>query len=220
MSSTLTDKVTAAFPFLRNNMQLCAELLESALLRTFATGTPLYAEGEMCGQIAFVLAGEIRVYKTNDSGREITLYELVAGDTCILTASCLLAQIRYPANAVTLERTEALIVQAADFRRLMNLYPDLRSFVATMLGYRLAAMMTLIEEIVFNRMDRRLFEYLIERSANNVVNRTHQKIANDLGTSREVVSRLLKDFQSRGAIQSGRNQITILEYQPVFLKQT
>lgn len=220
MSSTLTDKVMAAFPFLRNTPQLCAELLQSALLRAFTAGTPLYAEGEMCGQIAFVLAGEIRVYKTNDNGREITLYELAAGDTCILTASCLLAHLRYPANAVTLDRTEALIVQAADFRRLMDAYPDLRNFVATMLGHRLAAMMTLIEEIVFNRMDRRLFEYLIERSENNVVTRTHLRIANDLGTSREVVSRLLKDFQSRGVIQSGRNQVTILEYQPDFLEQT
>lgn len=77
--------------------------------------------------------------------------------------------------------------------------------------------MTLVEEIVFNRLDSRLFDYLLERSENGIMTRTHQSIANDLGTSREVVSRLLKDFQARGTLHCSRNHIEIIDFQPAFL---
>lgn len=83
MNESLTSRVLAVFPFLKTNPQLCKELVQSAMVRSFATGIQLYFEGEVCGQIVFVLDGEIRVLHTKESGREITLYELAAGDTCV-----------------------------------------------------------------------------------------------------------------------------------------
>lgn len=213
----LLDAITQTFPFLKPTPAIAQDLLTCGTLRAIPANTTLYQEGDTCQQIAFLLAGEVRVFKASESGREITLYEIGPGDTCILTASCILSNFGYPANAVTVEPCQALLLPAQEFMRLLETHRPLRTFVDTMLSHRLAAIMLLIEEVVFNRLDRRLFEYLVERSEDGYINRTHQRIANDLGTSREVVTRLLKDFQTRGSIRAGRNRIEILDYQPAHL---
>ncbi len=210
--------IAQVFPFLKNNQRLAQEFSEQALFKAFPANTTIYTEGDSCSQIAFVLTGEIRVFKAGASGREITLYEIGPGDTCILNASCIFSNTGYPANALTAERTEVLLLPAPIFKNFLLSYPEIQVFVYTMLSERLTAIMTLIEEVVFNRMDSRLFEYLVERSDNGIISRTHQSIANDLGTSREVVSRLLKDFQAKKTIRCGRNHIEILDYQPGHLQ--
>ena len=141
------------------------------------------------------------------------MYELTAGDTCILNASCILSHIGYPANATCITETEALLLSAPIFKKLILAYPELQNFVYSLLSYRLTEIMTLVEEVLFNKLDKRLFDYLVERSENGIVSLTHQSIANDLGTSREVVSRLLKDLQLKNTIRYGRNRIEILDYQ-------
>jgi CRP/FNR family transcriptional regulator len=214
-----SELLAQAFPFLKNNSRLIREFAEQGLFKTLLPSTLIYAEGDSCGQIAFVLKGEIRVFKASASGREITLYEIGRGDTCILNASCILSNTGYPANALSLVKTEVLLLPALVFRQLLETYQEMRVFVYTMLSYRLTLVMNLVEEIVFNRMDNRLFDYLVECSENGIVSRTHQRIANDLGTSREVVSRLLKDFQTRGTLRFSRSHIEIVDYHPVYLRE-
>lgn len=206
------DEFLKRFPAFRGGLKgRVPELLSSSHRRTIPRQTRIYTQGDACSAIAFVLAGEIRVYKIGETGREITLYEIGPGETCILNASCILGRTPYPAHAVAATDVEVLLVPSADFRRLVGEQDEMRDFVFSLLSRRLAAVMELIEEVAFGRVDERLMDYLVEKSANGVLEATHQKIANDLGTSREVVSRLLKDFERRKQVSLSRNAVTLLK---------
>lgn len=187
--------------------KMIKELLAASSHMAFTKDMQIYNEGDACSSIAFILSGEIRVYKAGEGGREITLYEIESGETCIVNASCILSRRRYPAYAVATQAGDMLLLPAADFRRLIEKYEQMRDFVFAILSDRLSNVMALVEEVAFGRMDRRLVYYLIEKSDNNRLNTTHQKIADDLGTSREVVSRILKDFERKGKIRLSRNLI-------------
>jgi len=200
------------FPVLSSSRDsLVKELLAVSRVQEVPAGSRLYAEGDACAAIAFVLDGEIRVYKISESGREITLYEIGQGETCILNASCILSGASYPANATTLTPVRILLIPSTNFRKLMGEHEELRAFVFSLLSQRLSSVMELVEEVAFGRMDGRLVDYLIEKAENGHIETTHQKIANDLGTSREVVSRLLKDLERKGQVKLGRNEITLLK---------
>lgn len=211
MEDTKTAEFLAAFPAIGNDQPAAADIIAVSHLQSFPASYQVYSEGDSCGSIAFLLSGEIRVYKTGENGREITLYEIGEGETCILNASCILAGKFYPANAVSISAGEALMVPAGEFRRLINTYPSVREFVFRILSERLANVMELVEEVAFGRMDERLMEYIIEKSEDGALAATHQKIAFDLGTSREVVSRILKDFERRGDLSLARNSISLLK---------
>ncbi len=185
------------------------ELLSDSSRHTLAADTQLYREGDVCSAIAFVVSGTIRVFKIGETGREITLYEIGSGETCILNASCILAGKSYPAHASTLCETDLVLVPSDNFRRIVATSAHLQRFVFSIMSERLALVMELVEEVAFGRMDQRLMDYLRQKSNKNRVESTHQKIANELGTSREVVSRLLKDFERRELIRLGRNSITL-----------
>jgi CRP/FNR family transcriptional regulator len=199
------------FPVFRKSSDvLVNNLLASASRHNVPAGKQMYSEGDDCSAIAFVLSGEIRVFKTGQTGREITLYEIGPGETCILNASCILSGRSYPANAVVLTDVDVLLVPSAAFRRLVDEHEQMRDFVFTLLSRRLSDVMELVEEVAFGRMDERLMEYLIEKSEDGKLETTHQKIAGDLGTSREVVSRLLKDLERKQTVRLSRNSITLL----------
>jgi CRP/FNR family transcriptional regulator, anaerobic regulatory protein len=211
MHAMTSNYFTKAFPSFQNSpVGLIKGLLTASRRQMIPSGTRIYHEGDACSAIAFVLSGEVRVYKIGQTGREITLYEIGPGETCILNASCILAGQNYPAHAVTVADTDLLLVPSAEFRRMVSEHELMREFVFTLLSRRLSGVMELVEEIAFGRMDERLTDYLVERSANNRLETTHQRIANDLGTSREVVSRLLKDFERAGKVRLSRSEITLI----------
>lgn len=200
------------FPVLSTGRDsLVKELLAVSRVQDVPAGSRLYAEGDACAAIAFVLAGEIRVYKISEGGREITLYEIGPGETCILNASCILSGTSYPANAVTLAPSRILLIPSMIFRRLVGEHEELRAFVFSLLSRRLTTVMELVDEVAFGRMDGRLMDYLVGKGEKGRLETTHQKIANDLGTSREVVSRLLKDLERKGKVRLARNEITLLK---------
>jgi len=209
MKAISNNEFIRIFPTFNNNPELVTEILSASNYKAFPKDTQIYSEGDSCSVIALMISGEIRVFKIGESGREITLYEIERGDTCILNASCILSNMSYPANAVTMQDAELLLVPAREFRRLLARYEEMRDFVFALLSRRLASVMSLVEEVAFGRMDLRLFEYIEEKSEDGKLNSTHQKIANDLGTSREVVSRILKEFERQGKIRLSRNLIQI-----------
>jgi len=210
MKDKLKENFLDAFLVFRKAPEgLVDEILDKAHNQTVPARVNVYSEGDTCSSIAFLLSGEIRVYKTGENGREITLYELGPGETCILNASCILSNTSYPANAVTLSDCDVILIPAPDFRRLMGSSMEMREFVFKVLADRLSSVMALVEEVTFARMDERLMDYLVEKSDNGKLVTTHQKIASDLGTSREVVSRLLKDFERKGRLTLSRNLIQI-----------
>lgn len=201
-------KLTEIFTFLRDSPpELLEKILHHGQYRSEKMGSRIYWEGDSCSHIAFVLEGEIRVFKTSGSGREITLYEIMPGETCILNASCIFSAQGYPADAVTLTDVRMLLLSAEVFQDLINTFPSFRSFVFSLLSDRLITVFQLIEEVVFGNLEERLIDYLIEKSEDNELQATHQVIANDLGTSREVISRLLKDLERKGKLVLGRNRI-------------
>ncbi len=185
------------------------EVIAASKALALARGTVIYRPGDACKGIGFVLQGEVRVFRLGETGREITLYEIFPGETCILNASCLLSGSDYPAMAETLTDVHAMMVPAESFLRLMEEQRAVRKFVLSLFSERLSAIMELVEAVAFGRLDRRLEDYLLEKSQDGVLRATHQVIANDLGTSREVVSRLLKDMEHRGKVRLSRSEITL-----------
>jgi len=212
MLSNNSHKLTEIFSFLKQVPgELLEELSAKGQFRHVAKETHLYWEGDSCSHIAFVLEGEIRVFKTSESGREITLYEIGPGETCILNASCIFSGQGYPADAVTLTDSNIFLVPAGVFQEAVNSSAVFRSFVFSLLSNRLITVFQLIEEVVFGNLEKRLLEYLEEKSEDNVLETTHQSIANNLGTSREVISRLLKDLERQGKLALARSKITLCE---------
>lgn len=209
-TETLEQELRENFPLLRQHPELLADFLAAGQPAALPRGHQVYWQGDACQGIAFLLTGAIRVYKCSESGREISLYEIVPGETCILNASCIIGRQGYPANAVTLADCRALLIPSTSFRALMASHEPLRIFIYSLLGQRLSEMMELVEEVAFRRMDDRLRDYLLEKSSDNILRATHQTIANDLGTSREVVTRLLRDLEQRGELHVSRNEITLL----------
>jgi CRP/FNR family transcriptional regulator, anaerobic regulatory protein len=186
------------------------KILSAARRMSVPSGHYVYSEGDICQMFTFLISGEVRVFKMAETGREITLYELGAGDTCIINASCILSGIPTPAYAVTQSECDALLLPAPEFMRLTREHEELREYIFKVLGQNLSNVMALVEEVAFKHMDERLIEYLKEKSEDGKLSATHQKIAADLGTSREVISRLLKDLEKKGRVSLSRNLVKLL----------
>jgi len=209
-SELISERFSDTFPKLSKNRKLAGEILSSGEVVAFTSGSFLYNEGDSCSGIGLFLSGEVRVYKESGGGREITLYEIFHGETCILNASCILSRTRYPAVALAVADGEIILLEDSTFRKLVADYEEMRGFVFRLFSSRLSIMTELIEEVAFGRMNERLSDYLIERSEDGKLAITHQQIANDLGTSREVVSRLLKEFEKGGRVVLSRGKIELI----------
>ncbi|WP_243881227.1 Crp/Fnr family transcriptional regulator [Rummeliibacillus suwonensis] len=174
--------------------------------------TVIFNEGDECGTVAFLLSGSIRISKIGKNGREIVLYRLGSGDSCILTISSVLANISYPATAVVEEDAEVILLSIQQFKELMTINPEFQQYIYKLLAARLLEVMTLVDEIVFHKMDERLIEYLLRHSKNDedIIEITHEELASQLGSVREVISRLLKGFERDGLIQLSRGKVKIM----------
>lgn len=190
---------------------LKAEIAQNAYVAQLNRGDYYFHEGDACANIAVVVDGRIRVYKAGESGRVITLYTVESQETCILTTFCLLSDRTYPATALADLDTKAVVFPAPVFRQWMNDWDVIRSFVFTTMSNRVSDMMALIEEITFKKLDRRLVEFLAEqgRKSEGILHTTHEQIAMQIGSAREVISRLLKEFERVGALQLQRGKIIL-----------
>jgi CRP/FNR family transcriptional regulator len=160
-----------------------------------------------------MISGVVRVYKIGETGREITLYRFGQGESCILTANAILSRKSFPAIATVEQDAEAVIIPADTFRDWVKRYDLWREFVFDLFSDRLSTVMAVIDEVVFQRMDRRVASLLLSKSkAQHPIRMTHQEIAAELGSSREVVSRLLEDFVHTDLIGSSRGLIEILDF--------
>lgn len=212
MDKILASEFLDVFPVFGDAPEgMVEELLGSARRQSIPAGVHVYTEGDSCQMFLFLLSGEIRIYKTGVSGREITLYDIGAGETCIVNASCILSGSPAPANAITQTDCDALLLPATMFRELTSRYEQVREYVFRVLAGNLANVMSLVEEVAFGRVDERLMDYLAEKSEDGVIHTTHQRLANDIGTSREVVSRVLKDFERKGRLTLSRNLIRLTD---------
>jgi len=186
---------------------------ESGTVVHLEPGEYFLREGDSCASFAIVASGRMRVFKLGENGHEITLYHVGAGEACPLNVACILSDRPVPAMARVEEDTDALVIPAEMFRRWIAEHEWLRAFVFQMFSTRLAEVMSLVEEVAFRRMDhrlaRRLCDLLIDAGPQASVETTHADLAADLGTAREVVSRLLKEFERLGAIGLSRGRILL-----------
>jgi CRP/FNR family transcriptional regulator len=213
INSQQFERIIHALPILKHADQgLLHEFQQAAIFMRIPNGHDVFIEGDHVDAIALLISGVVRVYKIGETGREITLYRFGNGESCILTANAILSQKNFPAVATVEKEAEAVMIPADTFREWVRRYDLWREFIFELLSQRLSAVMEIVEEVAFRRMDTRLVSLLLERSLrSDLIHITHQEIAGELGTSREVISRILEDFSSQGIIQVSRGNIKILE---------
>jgi CRP/FNR family transcriptional regulator, anaerobic regulatory protein len=183
-------------------------LAKSARIVEAPIGTMGYREGQACGAYVMRLAGQSRVYKTSSSGREILLYRVQAGETCVITTTCMLGHSNYPASTIVEEPIRDVIIPAPAFNQLMIESKVFRTFVMTNYGALITDLIVLLDEVAFHSLDARLAKLLLD-AGGSTIGRTHQLIADELGTAREVVSRQLKRFEQKGWVALGRGHVEI-----------
>jgi CRP/FNR family transcriptional regulator len=169
--------------------------------------------GAACQHYLLVAAGRVRVYLIAPSGREVTLYHVSPGQSCVLTTSCLLGRSRYPATAVTVTEVSALAIPQPAFQQALNESEPFRRFVFANLADRLAMVIRRMEDIAFGDIDQRLARTLLAQSSDQtILPITHNELALRLGTAREVVSRHLKRFEQQGWLRLGRASVELLDH--------
>ncbi len=173
-------------------------------------GTKLFEPGSKCARFLVVTEGRVRVQMLSECGREIVLYRVLPGETCVLTTSCLMSRTDYRAEGIAETPLRAQVLQADDFHRLMDSSGDFRNFVFANYGRRFSSLIELVEEVVFKRIDIRLAHHLLRASDDSgCVVQTHQELAVELGTAREVISRQLKEFERRGWVSLSRGRVAL-----------
>ena len=204
------SKLLERFPvFQQLGAPRLARLLAEAQLVQVPAGTVLFDASQPCRGFPLLLEGAVRVAKFAPNGREIMLYRVDPGQGCILSGGCLLGHSDYTARGVAEQDVTLLSVPPALFQELLLEFEPFRRFVFGMYGERLAEMMELVEEVAFRRLDERLAQLLVHRGP--VIQATHQKLADELGSVREFVSRLLRSFEDRGWVKLERERITVLD---------
>jgi CRP/FNR family transcriptional regulator len=205
-------RILLALPLLQKaDPKLIHDFKQAALFAKIPTGRDVFTEGDRVDAIALLISGVVRVYKIGETGREITLYRFGNGQSCILTANAILSQMTFPAVATVESDAKAVMIPADIFRGWVRSYDLWREFVFDLLSQRLVSVMEIVEEVAFRRMDVRVESFLANRSRlTNPIRITHQEIAAELGSSREVISRLLEDLVQQGVIRSSRGEIEVL----------
>lgn len=207
-------EIDTLFPQLAAAINVVGERFHHEAKRArLPAGQFICLEGQACSSLALVLMGTVRVYKSGGSGRELTLYRIEKGGSCILTASCILNQRHFPAFAITETEVEAIVIPAPAFNRWVAEHNAWQHYVFQLLSERLEAVLEVVEEVAFRRLDARLADYLLHQSSQaahaDEVRTTHEAIAAELGSSREVISRLLKDFEREGMVALSRSRIRL-----------
>jgi len=198
------------YPMLQNLPETeQTEILATANFMQIPAGTVMFQEDQPCQGFPLLLSGSIRVIKTAPNGRELQLYRVVPGESCILTSSCLLGHTRYQARGIAEDALEIVLLSAASFHTLIGKHEAFRSYVFHLFSDRLTDLMQLVSAVAFQKLDQRLANLLINKS--NPIHATHQVLADELGSAREIVSRLLKTYAEHGWVKLGREQIEITD---------
>ncbi|MGO9544144.1 MAG: Crp/Fnr family transcriptional regulator [Rhodomicrobium sp.] len=175
-------------------------------------GTRIFGSGQSPANFLLLLEGSIRVQQVSENGREIILYRVAAGESCALTTACLMGHDHYQGEGIAETPIEAVAIPRATFDDLIASSSVFRRFVFNAFSARITDLFRVIDEIAFARMDVRLAQKLLQlKNAKGDIEATHQQLAVELGTAREVVSRQLNEFQRRGWLKSGRGVISIVQ---------
>lgn len=212
-AAALADRIGAAFPTLALAGRRTLERIAArSMLRQVPAGTQMFGERQPCSGFPLVLAGRIRVVQRYPNGREMQLYRVSPGESCVLSSSCLLGRTQYPATGTAESDVELAVIPPDDFRALVVEDSSFREYVFSLFGERLASLLALVEAITYQKLDQRLAALLVRRAKDDpTIHATHQAIADELGSVREIVTRLLRSFEDRGYVELGRERIRVLD---------
>jgi CRP/FNR family transcriptional regulator, anaerobic regulatory protein len=188
-----------------------ALLTARAQLVDIPAGTVVFSPGVPCATYILVRAGSVRVQMLADTGREIVLYRVRGGESCVLTTACLVGEEAYAADGIVEEPTSAVVLPRPLFDELMARSEPFRRFVFAGFGRRVAEILATMQDAVFHRVDARLARHVLAHGGDRVLVATHRDLAIELGTAREVVSRHLKAFEKRGLVRLGRGTVEIVD---------
>ncbi len=186
-----------------------AAICKPDVTAVIAEGTELFAERHACRGFPLLIEGSIKVVKNTPAGREMLLYRVEPGGSCVITSSCLLGHTRYTACGIAETPLRMLMLPTALFEKLIAGNAAFRDFVFHLLAERIAELMLLVEEVAFHRLDQRLAKLLLGKG--EPIHATHQTLADELGSVREIVSRLLKGFAGQGLVTLGRERIELVD---------
>lgn len=187
-------------------------LIRAARIVRLEKGTQVFGPDNVPDKLFFLYDGRIRVSQTSEGGREIVLYRVEAGDSCVLTTACMLAEEAYNAEGIAETDVVAVVLPKPDFDRLVAEEEPFRKFVFDAYSRRLIDMLRVVDDVAFGRIDVRLAERLLALAGDSKeIAATHQDLASELGTAREVISRVLADFQKRGLVQQSRGRIALVD---------
>ncbi|MDH5764483.1 MAG: Crp/Fnr family transcriptional regulator [Gammaproteobacteria bacterium] len=192
------------------------EVINRAKLMEIPANTELLSTTTTCDNFILMLEGRVRVFQTAPDGRELTLYRIEPGGMCVLSLNSMLKEQPLNAYAVTETTIKALVMPASDFNYSMNTSVTFRNYVITTLTSRLCESMQLIQSTAFDNLNMRLacmLGGLFERNQGAILGITHQELAHELGTTREVISRILKEFEKQGCIVLSRGKIQLASAQ-------
>jgi CRP/FNR family transcriptional regulator len=208
------DRVTAT---LRSLVPIDEESVEDfmrhATLARFSSGRDLMAAGDRVEAVPLLITGSIRVFKISESGREITLYRFGPGECCVLSADSIMGNRLFPARAQVDEDVEVAFIPARVFNDWLARSPSWRALVFGAMSQRLLSLMDTLEDVAFQRMDARVAALLLERTGREagVVRLTHQEIADELGSAREVISRVLEELRARQLLRLARGTVEVID---------
>ncbi|MGM9550938.1 MAG: Crp/Fnr family transcriptional regulator [Clostridia bacterium] len=186
--------------------------VRGSVVKTYNKGTYIYGFTDACLGFVYVKKGSIRVYITSDEGREITLFHIAEGDKCILSSACALSGVLLDVQMVAEEDIELLAIGAGTFEKLAQSNIYVKSFAYELTSKRLSSVVWILEQILFSHFDSRMAQFLIsayERTGEKTIKMTQETIAREVNSAREVVARMLKQFENDGIISIKRGTITI-----------
>ena len=187
-------------------------LVQVAQVRSYSKGQEVFGPQNVPDSLFFLFEGTIRVSQTSENGRDIVLYRVDAGESCVLTTACMLAEEAYNAEGVAETDIIAIVLPRLSFDALVAEEPAFRSFVFAAYSRRLIDLLRVVDDVAFGRIDVRLADRLLTLAGGDKeIAATHAQIASELGTAREVISRVLHDFQKRGFIAQSRGRIAVMD---------
>jgi CRP/FNR family transcriptional regulator len=202
--------------FWKNLTEQQKDLLNQSIIKKrFSKGEAMSSGSKNCSGLFLIESGQVRAFIVSENGKEITLYRLFERDICIFSASCLMKNISFDIFIETEKETSAYLIPTPIFDKLSKESLEVQAFTNELMASRFSEVMWIMEQALFMTLDKRLAIFLLEQSnieEADSIKITHEKIANHLGSAREVVSRMLKYFQNEGMVALNRGTINILDY--------
>jgi CRP/FNR family transcriptional regulator len=203
------DKLIDRYTVLRQiSPEMAERLVGEGKVVQFPAGEIIFDLSSSCDGYVFFLEGVLRVSSLAENGREILLYRLFPGESCIVTTSCLISNAQYPVRATAEESVGGVWIPRALFLELLHGSRAFSEHVFRSFAQHLTTLLQLVEEVAFHRLDTRLARLLLERGAE--IDATHQEIAAELGSVREIVSRILKSFEEQGWVRLSRKHVSVV----------